>query len=203
MKKINQMRNALAITLLLASGFLFSSCMHLGMLGHGEHHEPTSESTLEKEVIAGDVKAVATFPSLESGKEARFTLRLFHSRTLRPLSGAQVFGHFDFIHRVESPDAGHMGVMHGQTDSSHAYRTESEHAVSWHQELEESKEPGEYTFSQIPYQLGEYTVAFHITAIGARKLEPEILIEVKRTVADKTHSHGEGMMGVKIGRAHV
>ena len=96
-----------------------------------------------------------------------------------------------------------MGVMHGQTDSSHAYRTESEHAVSWHQELEESKEPGEYTFSQIPYQLGEYTVAFHITAIGARKLEPEILIEVKRTVADKTHSHGEGMMGVTGASTYV
>lgn len=196
MKKTGLVRNGLLIALLIPSNFFVSSCMHTAMLGHGEGHEQTTEPTLVKEVTGEDVRATATFPPLEVGKETEFVLKLSSSSTLRPHSRAQVFGHFDFIHRGERQKIDHMGMTQTQSDSLHTHRVETEHDVSFHMELEESKEPGVYVFSQTPTQTGEYTVGFHITAIGDRKLEPEIFIEVKRTVAAQSRGHSSGMMGM-------
>ncbi len=204
MKKVTQVRAMLVIAVLVASGFLFSSCMHFGMLGHGGENQATVESTLVKEVIAGEIKAVATFPPLERGKEVQFTLKLFHSRTLLPLSGAQVYGHLDYIHRPGSDRMDHMDMKHDQADSLQAHRPEDEHGISWHQELEESKEPGLYIFSQTPTRTGEYTVGFHITAIGDRVLDPDVLIEVKRNAAAPPQGHhGGGMMGIGEGPTYL
>ena len=36
---------------------------------------------------------------------------------------------------------------------------------------------------------------FHITAIGDRKLEPEITLEATRTLSGESHEHQSGMMG--------
>ena len=71
----------------LLSSVGLSSCMHLGMMGTGDGHhsgaahEMTAEPVLEKEVMVGDLRAVATFPPLKIGEDVTLTLRLMDART--------------------------------------------------------------------------------------------------------------------------
>lgn len=177
--------------LLIFSSFLLSSCMHFIPIDHEGMHDSNEDQILEKEIVLGDVRAVAVFPPLRSGKEVQFTLKLFDPRTLAPISRARVFGHFDYVHRSD-----HASMMRAGHDSLHVKRRETNHDVSFHLELEESKLAGLYSFSSTPNQPGEYTIGFHIVAIGERKLEPEILVEANRITRDGTHEHSEGMNNV-------
>src|SRR3990172_10327869 len=111
--------------LLIFSSFLLSSCMHFIPMDQEGTRTSSEDQVLEKDITVGDVRAVAIFPPLQSGKDVQFTLKLFHSGTMNHLSGAKVFGHFDHVHK---PD--HMSMTHVQHDSLAAYRMETEHAVS-------------------------------------------------------------------------
>ena len=57
---------------------------------------------LQKDVTIGGVRAVATFPQLELGKEAIFTIRLLNAGTSEPISRAEVYLHAEYAHIVDS-----------------------------------------------------------------------------------------------------
>lgn len=202
----------------------FSSCMHLamtGMSGHGEDDGTDHQTTLEKELTVGNVRVNALFPVMEKGKETVFTLKLSKASTHEGITGAEVYGHFDYFHHAASAHS-HSGMMmeeqpdtSGQMDQSYAKpdavdssvqrvdhsgaaveRIPSDHQISMHLEATEGKEPGTYTFIVTPPSEGEYIGAFHIVSIDGEKLTPEILIEAKRNVSDAPmHAQGS-MMGM-------
>jgi hypothetical protein len=187
--------------LVLLSCVGLSSCMHVGMMGtgNGHHsggaHEMTTDPVLEKEVIVGDVKAIALFPPLELGKEALLTLRLVEVNTGRPLTGATVSLHAAYVHdpATEHADPSARANPHAEIHGSE--RKESSHAIDFNQQVDESPEPGVYTISYGSHQPGDHTLMFHITAIGERKLEPEITVEATKTITGERHEHQSGMMG--------
>ena len=184
--------------ILLLSGILFSSCMHMGMpMMHDDvEHQSRMESVLEKEVTVGDVKAIAIFPPLEPEKDVLLTLRLVDAKTGQPISGAMVYLHAQYFHKLDSHQRHEKPMTQGDSSSGHSQRIEREHDVHIDQDVEESGERGMYSISYGSSQPGEHTLTFHITAIGDRKLEPEITIEAKRTLADQAHEHDGGMMGI-------
>ena len=211
-------------TIIAFISLLFSSCMHLAMTdmsGHDEAKGSEHQNTLEKEMIVGNVRAIALFPVMEKGKEVTFTLRLSDASTHEGISGAEVYGHFDYFHHAAS-DHSHHGMMMGEqgdtaehVDHSNSKpnavdssaqgvshtgatiaRVQSDHEISMHLEATEGKDPGTYHFAAAPPNEGEYTVAFHIVSIAGQKLSPEILVEAKRSVAEAP-MHGQGgMMGM-------
>ena len=198
-----------------------TSCMGMmmgGMGGHGsqvEGHSAT-ETTLEKEVTVGELKAVAVFPAIEMGKEAVFTLKLSNSKTGEPIRRAKVYSHVEFEY---SPDAhqemNHTSMMeemhnmdgakdtsmsmHGKMDhstmedTSHAMKKEEQRGIEFQQEVGESSMAGTYSFSLKPHQSGIHTMTFHITEVDGQPLSRPLLIEVKRTVAKEMKE--DGMMG--------
>jgi len=180
------------IGLLLAS-MLFSSCMHVGMMGNGDGHhsgitnEMSTGIVLEKEVIVADVRAIAVFPPLNLGKETLLTLHLVDVKTGRPLTGATVFLHAAYVHDP--------ATEHHQTESHEQVRTEAGHDIDFNQQVGESSEPGVYTISYGSHQPGNHTLMFHITAIGDRRLEPEINLEATRTLSGERHQHQRTIMG--------
>lgn len=197
--------------ILMLSAVLFSSCMHVAMTemsGHGDHDGLADQAALEKEVVAGNIKATAFFPVMRKGVATVFTLRLSDASTLQPLTGAEVYGHFTYFHRASEDSL--MGADHDQmirdgadstlaNDSHHGMNTErkqSDHEISMHLEAIEGKDPGTYTFSATPPVTGEYTIAFHFASVAGQQVVPQFLIETRRKVTDtEAHDHG-GMMGM-------
>lgn len=180
---------------LLALSLLLPSCMHLGMMSHGTaDHSATPESILEKEIVAGDIKATAIFPSLELGKEAQLTLRLSDARTGRALSRADVFFHAQYLHTPTDHAMHGSETMRHRADSAQV-RKETDHDVNVEQEVPESPELGVYRVSFTPSQEGTHQLMFHITALDERLLEPEVTVEVTRTVTTKHDSHSGSMLG--------
>jgi hypothetical protein len=187
--------------IVLLSCFGLSSCMHVGMMGtsdshhSGAAHEMTTQPVLEKEVIVGDVKAIALFPPLDLGEGVLLTLRLTDVRTGRPLTGATVFLHAAYVHDPATEHADPSPSANHQTQGHGLIRTEAGHDIDFSQQVDESSDPGVYTISYGSHQLGNHTLMFHITAIGDRRLDPEITLEATRTVPAEGHDHQGGMMG--------
>ena len=182
--------------ILVLSGILFSSCKHLGMMGGGDGnhsaaaHEMTAESVLEKEVIVGDIRATATFPPLEMDNDVVVSLRLVDPKTSQPISGAKVYFHAQYAHKLDANES------HDHSGAKPSGRQESEHDINIEQELKESREAGVYSTPYGSSQSGEHTLMFHIAAIGDRKFEPEIVIEAKRMLMQQSHEQSGGMMGM-------
>jgi hypothetical protein len=179
------------IALLMISGMLLSSCMHVGMMGagaghpSGAAHEMTADPLLEKEVIVGNVRAIALYPALKFGEDVTLSLRLMDAGTTAPISSAQVHFHAQCAHRVTPPDD------HAE---SLPQQMEQEHDINIDQEVRESATPGLYTIPYGSSQTGKHMLMFHITAIGDRTLEPEITVEATRTIPAEGHDHQSGMM---------
>ena len=84
-------------------GILFTSCMHMGMpMMENGHQGHQTEPVLEKEISSGDVKAVATFPPMQAGREEVFTLKLTNKVSREPVTGAQVYFHVALLPHDES-----------------------------------------------------------------------------------------------------
>jgi hypothetical protein len=184
------------IVILILSSVLFSSCMHLGMMGTGTGHQSSAESVLEKEVTMGDIRAAAIFPVISIGDEALFTLRLVDTRTGQPISGAQVSFHAEYLHQNEGHETSGHQQMHNNADSITTRRPHQEHDINLDVEVNESASAGTYSTQFTPSQSGEHRVMFHIRSVGGRKLEPEIVVEAARTVAAEMSGHGSGMHGM-------
>ena len=184
--------------MLIFSAAMLSSCIHAGMpmMHEANHPGSATESTLEKEVIVGDVKAAAMFPPLELNKETGVTLRLVNVKTSRPISGAEVYFHAEYMHKVDSHEEHASGETAHNANSSRSHRLEQEHDVHIDQDVRETADPGVYSVSYGSSQPGEHTFMFHITFVGGRKLEPEITLEAKRTIARQSDEHAGGMMGI-------
>lgn len=189
-------------TLMLLLSILFlSSCMHVGMMGtHGGHqtgeHQTAQETGLEKEVIVGDMKATAVFPSLTLGKEAPIELRLTSVQSGQPISGAAVSFRVSYVHKAERSPGHDAHLMHSDKDSVPA-RPSADHAVSFdQQEVQETSQRGLYSTAFKPSQSGDHRLTFHVTAIGGAKLEPEIIIEATMNVASPQPTHGGIMHGM-------
>ena len=169
--------------------------MHVGMMGTGDGHhsgaahEMTTDPVLEKEVTVEDVRAIAIFPALKFGEDVTLTLRLMDARTSQPISGAKVYLHAQYAHKLDANEP------HDHSGANRSGRPESEHDVNIDQEVEESREPGVYSIPYGSSQPGEHRLMFHISAIGDRKLEPEITLEATRTLSGESHEHQSGMMG--------
>ncbi|MBI4535647.1 MAG: hypothetical protein HY708_05165 [Ignavibacteriae bacterium] len=177
--------------ILLLAGVLLSSCMHVGMMGTGDghhsgaSHEMTAEPALEKEVTVGDVRAIGLFPPLRFGEDVVLALRLMDARTSAPILGAHVYLHAQYSHRATHHD-------HAESPSR---MNESDHDINIDQEVTGSPTAGVYSISYCSSQPGEHTLMFHITAIGDRKLDPEIVVEARRTLPSESHGKQHGMMG--------
>lgn len=182
---------------LLSIALVLSSCMHVGMMGaHGEDqsgkHQITAEAVLEKEVTSGEIKATAIFPPLQIGKQAVFTLKLSDIKSTQPIPGAQVSFHLTYLHNAEGHGGHDAHMMHGEMDSKSA-RPNTDHAVNFDQEIRESSQPGLYTVVFTASQSGEHKLMFHVSAIGDKTLNPELIIEATRNVASSDTNH-DGMM---------
>lgn len=171
---------------------VFSSCMHVGMMGNGgDHHssagpETAGDPVLEKEIIVGDVRARALFPPIEVGSDVILTLKLMDTMTAAPISGAQVYLHVEYMHRP---------TPHDDHRESSSQREEGDHYFNIDQEVKESTTLGVYTIPYGSSQPGEHTLMFHITAIGSRALDPEITVEATRTISGESHKDQDGAMG--------
>lgn len=178
----------------LSGIFVFSSCMHLGMMATGGNHHSGSghqaaiESVVVKEVIMDNIKAVATFPPLQKDNDVVVSLRLVDVGNSRPISGARVYFHARYAHTIETTSS------HDHSASARSGPPEREHEVNIDQQVKESSEPGVYSIAYGSSQPGEHTLMFHIAAIGDRTLDPELTIEATRLLAAPSHGHGSGMM---------
>ncbi|GEM_PF-1518407 len=183
--------------LLFILSLTITSCMHLGMMGtHEGHqtgeHQAARETRLEKEVVMGDIKATAVFPPLALGKETLIELRLSSLQSGQPISNAAVSFHAMYFHQVEGGEGHDTHMMHGEKDSVHE-RPNTEHAISFDQEVRESSRRGLYSITFTPSQPCDHKLMFHVTAIGDEELTPELVIEATRNVASPQPSHS-GMM---------
>lgn len=170
---------------------LLPSCMHVGMMGiDGGHHsgssnEAPAESILEKEIVVGDIRAIATFPPLEMDTDVVVRLRLVHTTTSAPVSDATVYFHAVYLHAPEATAPHNHG--------SGVHQPKGSQEINIDQEVKESSEAGVYA---IPYSSsvpGEHTLMFHIAALGDRKFAPELVIEAKRTMLPKSPDQSTGM----------
>lgn len=190
-------------TIAVSSMFLLTSCMHMGMMGTGgSHHsgsgqQAVTEPVLEKEIISGGVKAIATFPPLKMDSDVVVTLRLIDATTSRPLSGAKVYFHAQYAHKLD------QNSTHDHSGDRRSGRSETEHDVNIEQPVAESRDPGVYSIPYGSTQVGEHTLMFHIAAIGDRKCEPEIIIGAKRMLAPQSHEHSSGMMGMSSTATYI
>lgn len=189
--------------IVVLSGLLFSSCMHVGMMGSGGGHhsgttnEMTTEPVLEKEAIVGNIEATATFPPLQMDNDVVVSLRLVDAKTLQPISRAEVYFHAQYAHKLDPNSS------HDHSDANRNTRPEREYDVNIDRPVEESRNPGTYSISYGSTQPGEHTLMFHIAAIGDRKFEPEIVIEAKRMLAQQSHEHSGGMMGMSSTTTYI
>jgi hypothetical protein len=162
----------------------FLGCMHAGMSMMGGGDQVPVDPVLQKEVISGSIKAVATFPPLETEQEVLLTLRLFDLHTSQPISGAGVYFHAEYTQPTDSSG--------NDVAPQHAARLHDKNII---RDLQESEEPGTYSVSYSASQAGQQELMFHVTSIGGQKLEPEIVIDAKRRIVDHSTSHHGGMMG--------
>lgn len=156
---------------------LIPSCMHVGMMQteHGDSQQRThSTTTVEKEVIIGDLRAIATFPSLTIDNEAVVTLKL--SRGDTPLSLARGYLRTQYTSdKTGSHDKNHLEIY----DDDPSVKDENTHP------FKETDTPGQYIVScQMP-RAGEIMLAIHITAIGDSILQPNVVIETTQSVSQK------------------
>lgn len=190
---------------ILLSAFVLSSCMGAMMLGTDNHEHQngspsTTETTLEKEVTVGDMKAAAVFPALEMKKEAVFILKLSNATTGEPLRRAKVYSHVEFEHSAD----GHHDMNHmAMEDTSRAMKKEEQHGIEFQQEVDESSTPGTYSFSLKPHQSGIHTITFHVTEVDGQILSPALVIEAKRNVVEEGEQHHGGMMGMGSSTTYV
>jgi hypothetical protein len=161
-----------------------AGCMHGGMsmMGAGGLHGHM-DPVLEKEVISGNIKAVATFPAMETGQEALFKLKLIDLQTSQPISGAGVYFHAEYIHPMDS--SGHDVAL------EHAVRT---HDMNITRDVPEGEERGTYSISYGSSQAGEQDLMFHVASIRGEKLEPEIVIEARRMIVEPSTDHHDAMI---------
>lgn len=176
------------IVLLILLGLLFTSCMHTAMVSDHATLQSNTELALQKEITTGNIKTIATFPPMEYGKETVFLLELSDTKTSQPISGAKVFGHIQYVHKEDRFKHDH--------DSSRVEKAEIEHDLNWNQQVEETREPGVYSFSYKCYQTGEHRIIFHVTGIGEQLLDKDIVIEAIRMIFPETRSHEGGMHGI-------
>ncbi len=173
--------------LVLLSGLLFASCMHMGMStmdsGHQDHQ---GDVQLEKEVTSGDIKAVATFPPMEAGKEQLLTLNLSKGTNQQPVAGAEVY-----FHATSAQQQGSTGQSAAQ------HHAEGGHDINLTRGVTERSEvPGTYTVSYTPSEAGTENLMFHVASVGSERLVPPIVIEARRVITDPSGmNHGGMMMG--------
>lgn len=180
------------LIILVFTGIVFSSCMHLGMMGHGDHanasNTAAAEPVLVKEATFDDIKAIATFAPLQMEEDVMLRLELIDTRTSQPISGAKVFFHAVYMHTAE--------VSASHNHGSDTQRPKGNHEINIDQEVHESSEAGVYTIPYGSSQPGEHRLMFHIAAIGGRKFEPEFVVEAKRMLKPESHEQSGGMMGM-------
>jgi hypothetical protein len=122
---------------------------------------------------------------------------LIDARTLQPISGAKVYFHAQYAHKLDANES------HNHSGANPSGRPEGEHDVNIEQEVKESREAGVYSIPYGSTQPGEHTLMFHIGALGDRKVEQEIVIEAKRVLALQSHEHDKGMMGMSSTTTYV
>ncbi|MGC8896968.1 MAG: hypothetical protein ACP5ON_01840 [Bacteroidota bacterium] len=181
------------VTYLLSASLVFSSCMHLGTpMMHGDiSHQSKNQPALEKEVVVGNVKAVATFPPIVAGKQAILTLRVFDAATGEPISGAQVWFHDEYLHKSETKMMHDDVIMRNESDTGHGA---VEHDINFQSVVKETSTPGEYSYAYTTSQPGVHKLMFHVTPAGVGELEQELVIEAVRTVHSYEESH-HGIFG--------
>lgn len=161
------MKTILVLTIIL----LFSGCMHSMMMGsHGESQSPAIV-VLEKEVTAGNIKAVATIPHFLMDKEVLITVMLSDRGTSSPVSGAEIFGHF-------MP----KGTMDADTHEHEGNEIKAREG-----------EDGYYTLSFTPAHAEEFSIHIQVQTIQGRTPEPPIIIEATREVSGMNHNEHGGM----------
>lgn len=184
-----------------ALALLLSSCMHAGMMGTGDghhsdaSHETMSESILEKEVIVGDIKAIATFPPLQMDAEVVVSVRLVNAKTAKPISGAKVYFHAVYLHTPEATASHNHG--------SGTRQPKGDHEINIDEEVKESSEAGVYAIPYGSSPRGEHTLMFHIAEVDDKKFSPEIVIEATRKSSPESHEQSNGMMGINGTAAYV
>lgn len=178
------------------AGIFFSSCMHMSMpmMRGGNDHQADTDPVVEKEIMFGDVKAVATFPPLNMDDDVVLTLKLSDAKTLHPISDAKVYFRAQYVHKTDSDEVQKKRPVHDHSNNGRSQGIEREHEENVDQEVKESDKRGVYTVSYGSSQPGEHTLMFHIVAVGDTKFEPEVRIEATRSVVPQQHEHGSGMM---------
>jgi hypothetical protein len=180
---------------LIAASVLLSSCMHLGMMmDHGGDPSSSQQPIIEKDVVSGNIRAIVVVPAFELGIETTLRLRLLDEKTGRPLSGAKVSFHAQYLHTPNEHEMQHSEMQPRADSTQRQSMMQNEEAT--YQELAEHTPSGVFEVSFRPSQVGDYKVMFHITAVGVQRLEPEVNVEVTRTVPGPHDSHGGGMSGL-------
>lgn len=166
-------------------GILFTSCMHMGMpMMENGHQGHQAEPVLEKEISSGDVKAVATFPPMQAGREEVFTLKLTNKVSREPVTGAQVYFHVALLPHDEST-----------THSGTSPHNESTDDVDGARDATQSPDdPGVYTVTYGSPEVGNRNFAFHVTSVDGQRLDPELVVEAKRVIREGSRDDQEGMM---------
>ncbi|HAL56591.1 MAG TPA: hypothetical protein DCP63_08980 [Bacteroidetes bacterium] len=181
------------VLMLLFSALVFESCMHLGMMGGRSEHQRTAEPVIEKEVTAEGVRAVAVFPPMTMGEPTLLTLRLFDASTGRPVSGAQVLFHAEYLHKVGEPQMPAHQHMYEMADSAAMRPPEREHDINLEFDVAEVGMPGKYSIQFTPAQSGTHQIMFHIRSVGEGTKQQEIIVEATRTVPEQDSNHNGGM----------
>lgn len=166
----------------------FSSCMPMGMMGTdemnraNEGHANIRDTMLEKQVIAGPVRAIAVFPVMHLGEKVQLTLRLEEVGTGAPIRNARVELHAEYENQ---------SGMKGSLDAGSTQLPDRIKGIDISQEVPESSTAGLYRLAYQAFPAGQHTLMFHVSAIGDRTMDPELIVEGKRTVEGEDRgSHG-------------
>jgi hypothetical protein len=151
--------------LLLTIITLFSGCMHSMMMGGHEESQSQTIIVLEKEVTAGNIKAVATIPPFQMEKEVTISVTLLDKETSSPVSGAEVVGHFMPKGTMNNNAHQHEGIEIKAKDG----------------------EDGYYTLAFTPAHADEYSIHIQVRTVQGRPLEQPITIEATREVSEMNH----------------
>ena len=172
-----------AIIVFLSSLF-FASCMHMGMpMTDMTHQGHRGGSSIEKELLSGDIRGVATIPPLTAGRPAVLTLRLSDRTSGKPLTGAEVLFQVDVVEQGDSRD--HHAAQH---------QVEKSEDSSTMRDVIEGGEPGLYTVSYTPLEGETQDFRFHIVAVDKKRLDPALVIETRRAADGVREHERDGMM---------
>lgn len=174
------------------SSVLFSSCMHFGMMGHGEDHQSAPEKVVEKEVSSGNIKVKAVFPPFEVGKEVLFTVRLSDAKTGQVVTGAKVYFHVRYPHFENDGNMNREKMEHSHSDS---ISNKVQHDIDINWEVSESSEAGLYSISFTPSREGVHQFAFHVAAVNDQLVEHDLIVEATIPVSSRHDSDGNSMHG--------